>query len=470
MDREMLLPKLWLEAVQSMWEKRIPTDYPNTTSIFALNYGSDEVTAKVREMESTIGSENSIITSEMVPEHTVIGAYYGTYNVDGDPGELVLISPQKIADNVVDVIAMHLNEETSEWNKIEDAQIIDGYVYGTLESFSPIAVFGIKRSSFIESEFKPYGNSTVFVCNGVPTLITTNEKGEVIAKDGNNVETIIPEDCKVIIGGTIDGSIVKSTNVSIINVNNKNLSVIGGSYSSDSPINIDSITISAEDCSLKTVSGSWFNNRTEKVNITVKDCTLKSGIGIGESYISALKKDSNTSKNMKLASNAWIKEGKLKIENSTIYVLYAGTNSGYHYIDKTKAEIVNTKATYLVVGNSNGHCGSAKAKVENCTVDCLTMANRGSIVDSSISVKNSSIKDFFVAADLEKEDNGTVEEIRIDIGADVTTNLVAGQYDGKKIDSIKASEIVKSLKISRSANITYSDEDYNILGDLIKIK
>ena len=90
------LPKCWIARIDKYWYPTLPVDYPETTTIFDFVTGSDK--AAMIAMEDNLGTENSIIADEDVPEKEVVGAYLGTYDVDGDPNELVLISPNKLPE------------------------------------------------------------------------------------------------------------------------------------------------------------------------------------------------------------------------------------------------------------------------------------------------------------------------------------------------------------------------------------
>ena len=83
----MVLPKLWLEVIQKYWEKRVPTDYPKTSSEFALEFKSKEVSDAVKLMEDKLNTEESIITTDVVPEGQRIGKYLGTYDESSVAGK-----------------------------------------------------------------------------------------------------------------------------------------------------------------------------------------------------------------------------------------------------------------------------------------------------------------------------------------------------------------------------------------------
>ena len=137
------LPKLWLARIPDIWDRHMPANYPVSSSEFSLSFGDEETRNAVIEMEHNLGTDESIITEEILPENCVMTGYVGTYDVLAESGVETLLSPERVdTDNV---IAMHYavtdGEENGEWVQIEDIEVRDGYVWGTLTDFSPIAIF-----------------------------------------------------------------------------------------------------------------------------------------------------------------------------------------------------------------------------------------------------------------------------------------------------------------------------------------
>ena len=122
------LPKIWAARIQKYWAKILPTDYPKSSSSFNTSFSAEDKPL-VDKMEEDLGTESSILV-DVVEEGFYPSNYFGTWDVEGEAGELTLLSPEPVDLDGGSLIAMHLNGET--WEQIEDAQIIDGYAWGTL--------------------------------------------------------------------------------------------------------------------------------------------------------------------------------------------------------------------------------------------------------------------------------------------------------------------------------------------------
>ena len=110
-----------LEYIESIWKKPIPKDYPEGTTSFSRRYDSEDERQAVLTMEENLATEESIL-ADVVPETQFVSNYVGTYNVTGEPGEEVLLSPERVRTD--DVVAMHyveVDNQSGEWVQIEDA-------------------------------------------------------------------------------------------------------------------------------------------------------------------------------------------------------------------------------------------------------------------------------------------------------------------------------------------------------------
>ena len=224
-NTEEQLPWIKEAIIPEYWYKGIPTDYPASSSNFSLIMTEAEKEA-VKEMEENINTEESIIDPEIIPENSALGKYLGTFDVTGEAGVETLLSPVRVPSDVTGVAAYHYNEEEDKWTQIESATVKDGYVWGTLEEFSPIAVFTFRRDSyFVEND--PNFKTPVFVCAGIATKIYKDEEDKIIAEDGYGKKTEITEGT-IVVGGTIDGSSLNSTSLYVGAV--KLYKIIGGSY------------------------------------------------------------------------------------------------------------------------------------------------------------------------------------------------------------------------------------------------
>ena len=463
----MVLPKLWLEVIQKYWEKRVPTDYPKTSSEFALEFKSKEVSEAVKLMEDKLNTEESIITTDVVPEGQRVGKYLGTYDVSSVAGKLVLISPEKVSSSDIDVLAFHYNEEQSTWEKIEDAQIVDGYVYGTLESFSPIAVFTVKKDTVFDESGEVFGYPT-YIANGIQVVVIKNDNGETIVRDTYGKETVITEDT-IIVGGTLDGTSVASTYVFAKGVKIRNIKA--GSYSEESVVKIDEVTCVVEDSEITGgITGGGFNCRVEKALFNIKN--VKSNFfGSGESYWKKLSKDSNNMDTIGLGSNSWIKDANINIEDSEIDILYAGGNTGYLYVQNTDTYIKGGKYGYVTIGGSNGKTDNSDIYIADATVTTFQTVNRGIVDSGKATIKNCKIEKLFAISDSEDSSvNGSANSVHLDItGGSIT--LFVGNNGGEQVDILKAKEIIKALKISRTTEVVYAEGNtQSILKDIIRIK
>ena len=122
-----LLPKVWLQKIPGFGELTIPKNYPESSSEFSLDFTAEE-TDVIRAMEANLNTEESIITPEDIPENEKLSLYLGSYNVNGEPGELTLLNPNKIGNKDTDAVAYHFissenDESTGVWEKIEDTQV-----------------------------------------------------------------------------------------------------------------------------------------------------------------------------------------------------------------------------------------------------------------------------------------------------------------------------------------------------------
>lgn len=463
---KMVLPKLSLQRVQRFWDKTVPTDYPLSNTEFSLSFDSDEVTVAVKSMEEALNTESSIITNDMVTTGQRIGSYLGTYNVTGEPGVLSLISPEKVSDNAIGVLAFHYNEETKAWDKIENVEIKDGYVYATLYSYSPIAIFTIKRDTVLDESTDLLG-APLFVANGIPVVIKKNENDEIVATDANGKETIIPSNC-IIIGGTVDGSDIDSASVFINGVKLKE--VIGGSINTEKNMKVKSINVTIENSEVINIFGGRYNCRVEENNFTIINTKCKY-FGVGGSYLDTIKKDSNTLMSIGLGSNSWSKKANINIKNCIIDTLYAAGSTGYFYAKDSTVNINGGKYHYVITGGSNGKSENMIVNISNAEVDTYQTVNRGIVNNCKSVINNCIIDKLFVAADsFDPTVNGSVSGINYDItGGKVT--LYAGTNNGKVLDTLTAHNIVDSLKISRTTELLYGESNtIYVIGDLIKIK
>lgn len=462
------LPKIWAARVQKYWDKIIPSDYPESSSEFNVNL-KDEDKPAVEKMEDELGTEDSAINA-FVEEGNYVSNYYGTWDVEGEAGELTLLSPEKIETDG-SIIAAHLNGDT--WEQIEDAHLdSDGYAWGTLESFSPIAIFAVKKD--IETAVPDFmGGNTWIVANGNPVKVFT-EDGVVKVMNMSSGTVLELGDATVVCGGSIDGTKVDSTNVSVIGVENENFNVYAGSYcwnNEDDTITTtnDTIVVNIMDSKIRAVTGAGGRTRVNNLKINVNNSSIKSHIGCGETWNTKAKKDANTSgENLGMSSVAWCKNVEIMFENgSYCELVFTGGNTGYSYTDNSKITVKDSKIDYLVGGGSNGRTRHTEMVVSGLEGNIFQTVNRGLVDEAVASINDSTIPNLFVFGDAtDKTVTGVVNSINIDINKG-TYGVKLGVQGGAAVTDVSP---VKAVKISRSADYSISDEDKALLGDKFIVK
>lgn len=460
-----ILPKLWLQRIQRYWDLKIPDDYPkNTAAEFSLTFENETIAKAVKTMEDNLNTKKSIITEDMIPETKRLGDYIGTYNVTGEPNELTLLSPEKVSDSVVDILAFHYNGK--KWERIEDAHIENNYVYGTLSSFSPISLFTIKRDT-VYNEMDPVIGTPTYIANGISIIVGTNDNNETVVTDANGKETVVSSDC-VIVGGTLDGTDIDS--VSIYAKGAKFKSIIAGSKSPDNIVNVNKISLTIIDCEIASVItlGSY-NCRVNDAKVKIEN-TKSQAFGVGESWCNKLKKDSNTMDNIGYASPTWIKNASVEINNCDIFVLYAGGNSGYLFVDNVDMTINGGKYGYVTTGNSNGKVNNSKITINNSEVEVYQTTNRGIVYNSKSIINNCNVKKLYIGGEsTDSAVNGIINNMHLNITGG-KFELCNGTNGGILLDNISAKDVISALKISRTCDFEYSEGSASVLGEYIRIK
>lgn len=464
--------KIWLQRIAGYGELTIPDDFPKSSSEFSLDFTKDEEDA-IKVMEANLGTEESIVKDEDLPANTLLAGYVGTFDVTGTPGEETLLSPVRV--NTSDVVAYHLNNTDggdSAWEKIEDAHVVDGYVYGTLDSFSPIAVFTAKKDTFLDTSNKVY-KRPLFVANGVPVVIYTNDENKTIVKDANGKETELPNNAYVM-GGTIDGSTCSPS----ITVDGAKVSkILAGSFGEDpeNPTVVPKATVNLiNNAWVGGLTGSYYATRTDEFVLNVKDSYV-SWIGNGESiWQDGGHKDAGSMDVMNLSAKQYVKKFTINADGLTCPLLFLGGNCGLTYTVEGSANIVNSHVEYLICGGSNGGTdNTSKLEVRDSKIDYFQTNNRGFIKNvHEVSFTNCDITNLFVAGDSTDStvtgETGFVEKIQV--SKSTLAKLYAGTQGGKvvdKYDDLKA--ILGKIVISSSTEFAFGEENgRDTFSDLIK--
>ena len=472
-----ILPKIYLAVIPKYWYDTIPTDIPESSSVFSLTYDTDEELEAVKDMESKLNTEESIVTPEDIPENEALSSYLGTYNVTGEPGELTLLSPKKLGNNDVDAVAYHYlvgDNGEGTWEKIEDTQVIDGYVWGTVESFSPISVFTVRPDTYYVDNVE-YLNCPGYVANGIPIVVTTNESGKTIVTDAYGKVTQITA-TTTIIGGSYDRDL-ESTSVTLRG-DIKCAKIITGSVrdgAAETPLKVGKVKVNIIDVDRTSmgVTGSYGAVRTDEVEINVVNSKIKF-CGGGESICNKNDANKDDKENASLASKAWVKKVRITLDNSVVAnEAYCSGNCGYLYGDDTAITLKNgSEAKWLLACGSNGATGSASATLINSKAKFMQTVNRGIVKESELYVKDSEVEYLFPTGDsTDKTVNGIIEKVnKVEINAGSKVNLYPGTNGGVAITKEDADKIIKRIEISRNADVTYEEDADKILGDVIVIK
>ena len=468
------LPKCWLAVIPKYWYPSLPIDYPETDTVFDFVKGEDKVA--MIEMESNLGTEDSIIAAEDVPEKEAVGAYLGTYDVQAESGEEALLSPNKLPDNAVGAIAYHYDSEADSWNKIEDIEIRDGYVYATLDSYSPIAVFALKKTAYYDTS-KSMIPANVYVCNGLNTKVYINDEDKLVAETDGVITELTESDA--IVGGTYDGSDVESTNLYLKGV--KIDFVIGGSWmygTLDDGVrnHTKKVNVTAVDCEIGTLTGAGIWNCVDEVVINTTGCKISRGLGNQMAYYQ--KHDSNHTledSNKGVGSNQYVKKSIITAKDCKIYCLFAAGNNGFATAIDSSLYAEGCECDYLCNGSSNGTTYNVNSTIKNCKVDALNNNNRGYWGNGSIVSKGGNeINKQYVLGDITDMPTalvtGKVNTIDLD-ATDTINEFYVGAVGDKEITSAEdAAKYIELIKISRSTNIIYANSADVILKDIIRIK
>lgn len=475
-DTKQILPKLWLARLQKYWEAKIPTDFPKSSSQFDFVTAPDEKAA-VKEMESKLDTEESIIKPEDIPTNEAIGDYLGTYDCIGEAGEKTLLSPVKVDANATGALAFHYQVENEGvvWTKVADAEIINGYVWGTLDNFSPIAVFTFRKDSYLDTS-KDQLNADVYVCNGIATRVYKDADDKIIAESAFGKKTELSE-AAFVIGGSFDGSSVESTNLYVENV--KLAKIVGGSwYTKDDDhknytkeVNLKLKNV--ECTSAVTGSGIW--NCVDKVNIYVEGCTLK-GLGCEEAYYKSKSANKTLEDSaLKLLANQWVKYSEIHVKDSNVQILYTAGNNGYSYVASAALFVDGGEYEYLDNGESNGTVDNCYAEVSNAKIHYLNTINRGHYGNGKTILKNCEVTEGYVFADPKTPDAQMADisgKVSLDFDAKcVISDFCVGSIKNVEVTTAEeAAKYIGSFKISRDTAILYSRNADVILKNIIVVK
>jgi archaellum component FlaG (FlaF/FlaG flagellin family) len=464
------LPKIWQGRIQKYWEKFMPKDFPASDSVFSLTFADEDDKNAVEEMEASLGTEESVIIDKL-PEGNYLKSYIGTYDVNVDVDEIpeegiyTLLSPEKVPENE-DVTALHYTN--GKWEVVEDATVEDGYVYGTLKTFSPIAIFTSMKEIYTSTTSPGYtGTAKHIVCVGNPVKVYTKEDDSIVIVNTNTGYEIPINKGEItrIVGGTIDGSYVPSTSVTVVGVNNFNMVLSpGSSYIDEGSAIVDEINVRVIDSRVRCVSGSYGAVRTGVYNAYLENVSC-SYAGCGEAY-----KQVNTPPTS-LASRAFCKKANWTIKNCTIDLLFLSGHCEYYYVDQNEGTIIDGTYGYVINGGSNDGTGTSKVDISDATISIYQSTNRGNVKSAYAKFTNCNVDSLYIDGDAsDKTVTGTTEKIKIDICSGGTYNILRGTEGGELITKEQIDTIVDSVKVTRNAVVTIDPAFKSMLGSKYIIK
>lgn len=468
------LPKIWQGRIKKYWDRTIPGDFPASKSKFDLKFDTQDEIDAVNKFEEELGTEESVV-NEFMPEGNFLSGYLGIYDVNGPKNEKVLLNPEKVTTNDPFIVLHYENEE---WKQIEDVELIEGYIWGVVPSdededgFSPIAVVFYKKD--MEIATLDWFNGDLLVANGNPVRITMTNNNQIIATNTSNGKEInlSEKNIKSVVGGTVDGSDVDTTNVSVVGANAETFRFYAGSmYYSDAEdaksAKVNNANITFIDSRAMIITAGVGMVRTENYNATLNN-SYAYALASGQATISKLGKDVNGSLDVTLASAQWTKNANIVINDSEVVWGYTGGNTGYTYT--VNANLVATNANItggFTCGGSNGRSDNVNVVFDNVVATSYISVNRGITDKVNTKIKDSTIDLIAVYSDIDDQATGGVNSVSLDIDKGTYKSIIVGKnYDKLATDANN----VNYVKISRSADYAISDNDLGILGDKFIVK
>ena len=472
------LPKIWQGRIQKYWDRTIPSNYPNSSSEFSLTFSDPEEADAVKEFEADLFTEESVV-NDFLPEGTYATVYDGVYNVIGTPGELTLLSPQKVSTD--NIIVMHygpvVDDEAEEgaetensWQAVDNIQIQDGYVWGIIDSFCPIAIIEFRKEMHLETSVNGLkGTVNAIVCEGNDVLVEEREDGTFAINRATGYEIELDK-ASIIIGGSIDGSPIESTHVTVLNTttNAKVNKIVGGSiYVDEGFATVGEINVYIDATKTGSLTGSLGAVRTNKVNYNLNNATLGWFLGCGESYANVNPQYPD------LGSRAWAKEVNMKMTNVSVQLAFLGQNCEYFYVDNTKAEIVGGRFDWLICGGSNSRTNKTEVNVKDASIGIFQTTNRGNVADATATFTGCTVENLFVGGDpTDSTVTGTTTKLRYEINESDHGSYVIknGTENGEFLTADDVQRIVDTIKVPRTGDITIDADIKAMLGNKYIVK
>ena len=482
------LPKIWQGRIKKFWDRTIPGDFPASKAKFDLKFDTQDETDAVAKFEEELGTEESVvIKEELIPEGTFVSGSLGIYDVNGPRDEKVLLNPERVTTTDPFVV---LHYEDEEWKVIEDVELVQGYIWGTVpaptdsgtvtppgpaeeDNFSPIAVVFYKKD--IETVELDWFNGKIAVANGNSVKVYKNDEDHIVMVNltsGSEID-LTADGVKFVAGGTVDGSNLDSTSVSVVGVDASAINFYAGSlyYSEeDDAVSavVNNANISIIDSKVRIVTASIGMVRINNYNASFNGVNAMA-IAAGQTTISKLGKDVNISlEDISMSSAEWVKNANISIDNSEVQWLYTGGNSGYSYTINSNLSISNSKITGgLAAGGSNGRSDNVNITIDNVESLNYASANRGIVDVVNTKIKNSTFDQVCIYGDTDSDTTGAVNSVSLNIDKGTYKSIILGKNFDKLAEN---ADNVNYVKISRAADYTISQADLNKLGDKFIVK
>ena len=396
---------------------------------------------------------------------------------------VTLLSPVKTKKNAIGALAYRYSDEEESWNAIENVEVIDGYVYGTLDESGVVATFTLVKDSYLDQSGSMFTND-VYVCNGVANHIYKDEEDKIIAETAYGKKTELTEDT-VVVGGSYDGSSVETTDLCIEGV--KLDKIVAGSHydlDDDHKNYTKKIRLWAKDVDSKfTISGAGTWNCADEVDMYLENCTSlqweethKDYGGVGCQHTNRNGKAAN--KTMEdsekgLLANQWVKHSKIVLKNCKIDVVYSGGYNGYCYTKDAELYVDGGEYMYFCNGQSNGTIDNTYTEVKNAHIQYLNNNNRGHYGSGKLIIENCKIDEGYCFADPTDKQTADIRgKLVIDMDAETeVANFCVGSVDSAEVTiAAEAAKCIERFAISRDTAIIYTRNADKILKDIIVIK
>ena len=318
----------------------------------------------------------------------------------------------------------------------------------------------------------------IFAANGNPVKVYTDDEEKIKIKvltSGKEFD-VAEESIVNIIGGSIDGTDVDTTDVSVVGIDNENINFYAGSIHYDTAeenpksVKVKNANLKIINSKVRGVTTCIGMVRTDNNFISLKG---SKAFFVASGQASTSKGDANGSmENTTLGGHQWTKNTKIEVlDGSEVQWLYSGGNSGYTYTVDAEVKVSGSKITGgYSAGGSNGRSDNVVSIIEDTDFvgdSGFASVNRGIVGYAKTTMSNCKFNSLYIHCYPDEDGTGKVEKVYLDINKGSYGTIGIGKNDDKPVTS---NEAVEAVKISRSAEYTISDADLAILGNKFIIK